>query len=102
MGRALTEGEFQQKVIEAKKPVLVDFFASWCGPCQMLTPVIEELAKEMKNKVDVYKIDVDKEPDLANRFQIISVPTVLVFKDGRIANQFTSTVSKDDLSKALA
>ena len=102
MDRVLTEGEFQQKVIEAKKPVLVDFFASWCGPCQMLTPVIEELAKEMKDKADVYEIDVDKEPDLANRFQIISVPTVLVFKDGRIANQFTSTVSKDDLSKALA
>jgi len=102
MSQVLTEREFQQKVIEAKKPVLVDFFASWCGPCQMLAPVIEELAKEMKNKADVYKVDVDKEPDLANRFQIISVPTILVFKDGRIASQFTSTASKDDLSKALA
>ncbi|MDH4358914.1 MAG: thioredoxin [Candidatus Berkelbacteria bacterium] len=101
MAKSLTKTDFDKKVKKSGKPVLVDFFASWCGPCQMMAPIIEELAEEIKDKAEIYKVDVDQETELASKFQIISIPTILIFKDGKITDQLNGVVSKEELVRAL-
>ena len=81
-----TADEFQTKVLEAKTPVLVDFFATWCGPCRMVAPVIDEIATEKAGQVTVYKVDIDQSPDLACKYQVSRVPTLIVFENGQIKN----------------
>jgi thioredoxin 1 len=80
---------------------LVDFWAEWCGPCKMMTPVIDEIATEFGDKVKVGKIDVDSQQDLAMKYQVSSIPTLIVFKDGEIAERFVGVTSKSDLATAL-
>ena len=80
----LTKENFETEVLNANCPILVDFWASWCGPCRMLAPTIEELAKEYEGRAKVGKVNVDDEPELANRFGIASIPTILIFKDGKL------------------
>jgi thioredoxin 1 len=82
----LTKENFEQEVINSDKPILVDFWATWCGPCRMIAPVIDELAEEYEGKVKVAKVDVDKESDLAATFKVMSIPTVILFKDGQIVD----------------
>lgn len=82
----ITKDTFDQEVLGSDKPVLVDFWASWCGPCRMVSPVIDEIAEERED-IKVCKINVDEEPDLANRYQIMSIPTLLVIKDGEVVNK---------------
>ena len=82
----LTSRSFDSEVLNSDKPVLVDFWASWCGPCRMLAPIVAEIARERAGSVKVAKVNVDEEPALANRFRVSSIPTVLVFKDGKIVN----------------
>ncbi len=101
MAKELKSGDFEEKVVKSDKPVLVDFFAPWCGPCQMLGPIVEELAEEVGDKADVYKVNVDEEGDLANKFQVMSIPTIIVFKDGKPVNQAMGVQSKDALKKML-
>lgn len=101
MGKELKGSEFKEKVEGSKKPVLVDFYAAWCGPCQIMAPVVEELAKEIGDKAEIYKVDVDKEGDLANQFQVMSIPTIIIFKDGKPAEQLMGVQSKEKLKKAL-
>lgn len=101
MGESIGSDEFENKVLKADKPVLVDFFAAWCGPCQMMAPTIDELAGELKDKAYVFKVDIDKEHDLANKYQVMSIPTLLVFKDGKVAKQFNGVTEKKDLEEAL-
>lgn len=101
MAESIAKADFESKVIKSDKPVLVDFYAAWCGPCQMMTPLIEEISEELKDKASVYKVDVDKEHDLANDFQVMSIPTIIVFKDGKVAKQFVGVVKKEDLIKEL-
>lgn len=79
----ITDSEFEEKVLKSKTPVLVDFFATWCGPCKLAEPVLEELAEEHKDKVVIAKIDVDKNPDSAQKLGVMSIPTTILFKDGK-------------------
>ncbi len=81
----LTKENFQQEVLESTQPVLVDFFAAWCGPCKMLAPVIEELAQE-DHGFKVCKVDVEEQPELAQQFSVVSIPTLIAFKDGKATN----------------
>lgn len=83
---AITSANFENEIIKSSKPVLVDFWASWCGPCRMLSPIVDEIAKE-QNDVKVCKINVDENQDLAAMFQVMSIPTLVLIKDGKIANK---------------
>ena len=80
---------------------LVDFWAEWCGPCRMITPILEELASEYSGKLTVAKINVDDEPELAQRFNVRSIPTIVIMKDGEVAEQIVGTRSKQDLLNAV-
>lgn len=97
----LTDQNFEQEVLRADMPVLVDFWASWCGPCQMLSPVIAEIAEEYAGKVKVGKVNVDEQPNLANRYGIASIPTVMLFKNGEVVNTSLGYRPKNDLETML-
>jgi len=101
MATVIDSGEFEKRVIKSDKPVLVDFFAGWCGPCKMMSPVIDELSEEMEGKAGIYKVDVDASSDLANKYQVMSIPTILIFKDGKVSKQFNGVTPKEDLESAL-
>lgn len=102
MATQITTSEFQEKVLKASTPVLVDFFATWCGPCKMMAPVLDELSQDMAGSAAVYKVDVDQEMSLAQQFNIMSVPTMIVFKNGQPVQQFVGVQPKQTLAGALA
>jgi len=88
---------FESEVVKSEVPVLVDFWAAWCGPCKMIAPVVEELAKEYNGKLKVAKVDVDANQDVAMAFGIMSIPTLLIFNGGRVADQLVGAVPKSIL-----
>ena len=97
----ITKDNFQKEVIESDIPVLVDFWATWCGPCRMLAPTLEEIARENEGKVKVGKVNVDEQQELAIKFGIMSIPTLIVFKDGKITNQTMGLQPKENLMALL-
>ncbi len=92
----ITKQNFQEEVLKSDKPVLLDFWASWCGPCRMVGPIIDEIANERQD-VKVGKINVDEQPELAAQFQIMSIPTLMVIKDGKIINKATGARPKQQI-----
>jgi len=100
------EQNFEKEVLKSDLPVLVDFFAKWCGPCQMLMPTIEELSKEYQNRAKIVKIDIDENQNLANQYQIMSVPTLLIFKNGQTVERLMGFTPKkvlvDKLDKLIS
>ena len=93
----ITNENFEAEVLKSEIPVLVDFWAAWCGPCRMLAPAVAQIAAECEGKIKVGKVNVDEQPELAQRFGIMSIPTVLVFKDGKKVNQSIGLVPKEKL-----
>ena len=93
----VTDANFEQEVLKSDKPVLVDFWAVWCGPCKMIAPVVEEIAKEYDGKLKVGKLDVDNNPDVSLKLGIRSIPTLMVFKGGKIVEQIIGAVPKRHL-----
>lgn len=101
MAKAITSADFDSVLSSSDKPVLVDFWASWCGPCRALGPVVEQVGEEMADRLTVYKCNVDEEGDLAQRFQIVSIPTLILFKDGKPVHTLIGNMPKADLVKEL-
>ncbi len=102
MSEVISSQDFQSKVLEADKPVLVDFFATWCGPCKRLAPILDEVAQEKAGQAYVYKVDIDQSPDLAASYRVNSVPTLILFDKGAIKNKTLGAVPKQQLMGMFA
>lgn len=97
----LTDSSFKHDVLDSELPVLVDFTAKWCGPCRMVAPIIEELAKEYDKKIKVAKIDIDDNPKTPTHYSVMSIPTLMFFKKGKVINQAVGALSKSELKKRI-
>ena len=98
MVNSITTQEFEEKVIGGEKPALVDFWADWCGPCKMLSPVVDSVSEQLSDKADFYKVNVDEEPELAREYGIMSIPTLILFKDGEIVEQSIGLIGEADIA----
>lgn len=101
MSMQFTDQNFGQEVLQSDKPVLVDFWAPWCGPCQAMGPIIDELATEMEGKAKVGKLNVDENSEAASKYGIMSIPAIKIFKGGKVVKEFVGLQNKDVLKKEL-
>jgi thioredoxin 1 len=101
MAMEFTDQNFEQEVLKSDKPTLVDFWAPWCGPCQMMGPIIEELSTEMGDKAKIGKINVDENSEMAAKFGVMSIPSIKIFKDGKVVKEFVGVQNKDNLKTEL-
>ncbi|MCK5259482.1 MAG: thioredoxin [Candidatus Omnitrophica bacterium] len=97
----VTGKNFEGEVLKSDLPVLVDFWAEWCGPCRMVSPIVDELAEDLQDKLKVVKVNVDEAQDLAGNYQVMSIPTLLLFKGGEPVEQIVGAVSKDQLFEKI-
>ena len=98
---AVTSGDFSDKVLNSDIPVLVDFWAEWCGPCKAIGPSVEQLASEYNGRAKVFKVDVDQEGDLATRYGVMSIPALLVFKGGKVVDQMVGAAPKPQIAALI-
>ncbi len=96
----ITKENFQKEVVESRKPVLIDFWAAWCGPCRMMSPVVDEIGEE-RDDIVVGKVNVDEQPELAAQFQVMSIPTLVVLQDGKTVNRAMGAMSKQKALQLL-
>jgi len=96
-----TKDSFEKEVLESKEPVLIDFYADWCGPCKMMAPVVEKLAEKYEGKVKVGKVNSDDEPELAQMFQVMSIPDFVIIKDGKVVDRVIGAVPQQALEEKL-
>lgn len=101
MVHEITAANFDELVVHSSKPVMVDFWASWCGPCKMMSPIVDTVAEEKADALVVGKINVDEQPELAQKFGVMSIPTIMLFKDGKVAKSSLGFVPKQSLLEAL-
>ena len=99
--RAVTKENFEQDVLQSKRPVLVDFYADWCGPCKVIGPIVEELGNDYAGRVDVRKVDVDSDPELAGQYGVRGIPTLILFKDGVAQDTIVGVVPKSQLTEVI-
>lgn len=97
----ITDGNFEQEVLKSEMPVLLDFWAVWCGPCKMIAPFVAEISDEYEGKIKVGKVDVDSNPQISMQYGIRSIPTLLIFKDGKVADQIIGAVAKKSITSKL-
>jgi thioredoxin 1 len=102
MATAVKNDTFEQEVLQSDKPVIVDFWAEWCGPCRMVAPVLEEIAGEHEGKIRVAKLNVDDAPEIARRYEIMSIPTLLIFSDGVLKKRLIGAKGKGQLLNEFA
>ena len=99
--KAVTDATFSTEVLQSDRPVLVDFWAEWCAPCRKVAPLLEELAEELGDKVEIVKLDIDANPEVTRAYQVMSVPTLTVFKGGRPVNSVVGARPKSDLMRLI-
>ena len=97
----VTSENYENEVLKSEKKVLIDFYADWCGPCKMMSPVIDEIAEEMKETIKVGKINVDENQDLAMEYGVMSIPTIVILKNGEVEKTFVGVTDKEEIKQAL-
>ncbi|MEA4893509.1 MAG: thioredoxin [Peptococcaceae bacterium] len=102
MAKIITKDNFQQEVLNAEQPVLIDFWAPWCGPCKMFSPILEDLSREIGDAALIGKVNIDEQEELAAAFSVFSIPTVVVLKDGKEINRSVGVKDKESLKRMLA
>jgi thioredoxin 1 len=101
MSTAVTESSFEQEVLQSDKPVIVDFWAEWCGPCHAVAPVLDKIADERSNELRLVKVNIDEEPALAQKYGVVSIPTIVLFKDGEPAAAAVGAQPKTAIERSL-